>query len=246
MLSAGSPVWRSVMATSEAQVSRAQRSMVPRSMPVSCGDPEPVDADVVDVGATAGAAWALVVLAVVRVTAATAAPPARSWRRVAPKGVRVRAVSVMCDSLGWPSLSRTGYVMCVRMCASSRARSRVRASGLCGGSRCGSLDAGCGDARFEPVLEDEEDDQDGHYHHGCPGQQQAVVGRHLLVLGEQRQRHRQRVVLLGLSDHERPQEVVPAPEEGEDPERGQTRPAQGEDDLAEDAKLAGPIDPARV
>src|SRR5450759_1476633 len=83
-----------------------------------------------------------------------------------------------------------------------------------------SLDAGRGDAFDEPALEDEEDDQDGHNHNGLPGHEHAVVGYELLIVGKQRQRHRQRVVVLGLGDHERPQEVVPAAEEGEDPECG--------------------------
>src|SRR5665648_83513 len=144
MLSAGKPVRGSVMATSDAQVSRAQRWIVPRSMP-----PPRRDVATLNAGATVGAAWALVARVVDRLTAATAAPPARSWRRVATNGLRVRAGSFIVGFL------------CLAMLL---------------------LDAGAGDALDEPALEDEEDDQDGHDHHGRPSQQQAVVWDRLLIL----------------------------------------------------------------
>src|ERR1035437_7243685 len=95
MLSAGNPVPGATMATVEAQVSRAQRSMVARTMPPPWNDTGMAGAGTVGPGAMAGAAWALVARAVVRVTAATTAPPARSWRRVATNRVRVTALSVM-------------------------------------------------------------------------------------------------------------------------------------------------------
>src|SRR5664280_2805324 len=95
MLSAGNPVPGATIATVEAQVSRAQRSMVARSTPPLWNDTGMAGAGAVGPGATAGAAWALDARAVARVTAATAAPPARRWRRVATNRVGVTTVSFM-------------------------------------------------------------------------------------------------------------------------------------------------------
>jgi len=58
-----------------------------------------VEADVAGNGVTE-AAWALLAVAAVSVTAATAAPPARIWRRLATNGVRVRAESVIAVPFG--------------------------------------------------------------------------------------------------------------------------------------------------
>src|SRR5665647_2102237 len=58
MLSVGNPVRGTTMATIEARVSRAQRSMVARSMPPSCPDADPVDAGVVEAVAATAAATA--------------------------------------------------------------------------------------------------------------------------------------------------------------------------------------------
>ena len=85
----------------------------------------------------------------------------------------------------------------------------------------------------------------GHDDDGGPGEEQAVV-RGVLALGEQRQRDGQGVGVLGLRDDERPEEVVPAAEEGEDAQRRQGRPAQRQDDPREDPQLAGAVDAAGV
>src|SRR5665647_809815 len=99
-LSAGKPVAGSVMATIEAQVSWAQRWIVPRSIPPQCWSPaDGVDAEVTDAGAV-DAAYAFPGLATVRPTAATAAPPTRSCRRLAMIGLgRQAEASVMFNSL---------------------------------------------------------------------------------------------------------------------------------------------------
>ncbi len=88
--------------------------------------------------------------------------------------------------------------------------------------------------------EEDRDDDDGG-----AGEQQPVVGR-VLALGVQGQGHREGVGVLGLRDDERPQEVVPAAEEGEDPQRREGRPAQRQDDPREDLQLARAVDPSRV
>ncbi len=48
---------------------------------------------------------------------------------------------------------------------------------------------------------------------------------------------------LVLRDDQRPEEVVPAPDHGEDRDHGQRRAAQRQDDAEEDPELAGPVDP---
>ena len=52
----------------------------------------------------------------------------------------------------------------------------------------------------------------------------------VLARGEQRKGDRERVPILGLGDHQRPEEVVPADEERQDPQRGEGRPAERQDD----------------
>ena len=64
--------------------------------------------------------------------------------------------------------------------------------------------------------------------------------------GVERQRDRQRVLVLGLGHDERPEEVVPAAEEREDAERRQGGPAQRQDDPSEDPQLAGAVDAGGV
>src|SRR5450759_5245678 len=100
MLSAGNPVAGCASAAIEAQVSRAQRWILPRSTPPSWNDWGVVDAGAPNVAAGAWRAFAVaacadVARAVVRPTAAIATPP-RIWRRVAADMGRLRsAVSVM-------------------------------------------------------------------------------------------------------------------------------------------------------
>src|SRR6266540_2723356 len=85
-----------------------------------------------------------------------------------------------------------------------------------------SLQAGGGDTADEVALQDDEDDQYRKHHHNRAGEQQPVA-RLVLPDAVQGQGDRQRVLVLGRRHHQRPQEVVPRPEEREDAEGGQRR-----------------------
>src|SRR6476660_2675387 len=91
------------------------------------------------------------------------------------------------------------------------------------------LEAGGGDALDEALLEDEEDHEDRDDDDGRSSEEQPVV-RAVLTGRVEGEGHGEGVVVLGLRDDERPQEVVPAAEEGEDPERREGGAAERQDD----------------
>src|SRR5690606_4308159 len=108
-----------------------------------------------------------------------------------------------------------------------------------------ALQAGGGDPGGEVPLEDQEDREDRNQGQGGHGEQQRPRRLRLLVEeGPQRQRHGEVAGRVD-EDHLR-EEVVPAPDEGEDRGGDQRRLHQRQDDAQVDLDVAAPVDPGGV
>src|SRR6201999_2013961 len=96
----------------------------------------------------------------------------------------------------------------------------------------------CAGADEPPLGEQEHGQHRDLAHHGA-GHEQVPLGEvRALQLGEP---ELERGVGLGVDDDQRPEEVIPGPHELDDPQRGQRRQRQRQDDLEQDAQARGAV-----
>ena len=105
------------------------------------------------------------------------------------------------------------------------------------------LEAAEGDAFDELLLEEEEDDQQREGGHVRGGQQNGVV-REVLALKE-RDADRQHLHVGFVRDGQRPEELVPRREQGQESERGERRAGQRQVDIPVDLERIGSFELGR-
>ena len=107
-----------------------------------------------------------------------------------------------------------------------------------------SLDAAEADALDEGALEEEEEDDDRQDDQGRGGHEEAELDLALRL--EEGQTDGEGVLGLVLEVDQGAEEVVPGVEAGEDADDADGGQRLGQDDLVEDAELAGAVDARRV